>query len=56
MLELKPNENKTAIQLIFTDFWTQKQEFITAFDLKEAEEIAIELLQQIEQCKTVLHA
>ena len=49
MFELIPNEQKTAVQFLFTNFYTEKIEFVTAFDLNESKKIANELIKIIKQ-------
>jgi hypothetical protein len=49
MLELIPNEDKTAIQFNFKEIFTDKQEYITAFDLDEAEMIGQGILALVQE-------
>ncbi len=55
MLTLLPNENKSAIQMIFSDIFTEKVQFVTAFDLVEAREMAHDLLNMIDEIKGENH-
>jgi len=49
MLELIVNDSKTGIQFVFTDAFTKKQQFITAFDIGESKKIAIELSSMVKK-------
>lgn len=51
MLTIVPNENKTAIQFLFRDFFTQEQQFVTEFDLDQCLRIADDLKETIEKIK-----
>lgn len=47
MLALVPNENKSAIQFIFSDFFTEEKQYVTAFDLDQAKEIGKDLVKVV---------
>jgi len=49
MLTILPNKEKSGIQLIFTDFFTKEEQFVTAFHLNEAKEIGRELIKMVEE-------
>ncbi len=49
MLTIMPNEDLTGIQFLFRDFFTQEQQFITAFDLQCSLEIAEDIKQMVKE-------
>lgn len=51
MLTLIPNEEKTAIQFLFNDFFTKKKQFVTAFELNDAEQIAKDLMKMVKETR-----
>lgn len=51
MLTILPNEEKTAIQFLFRDFFTQEQQFVTAFDIDQCVKIADDLKQMVKEIR-----
>ena len=49
MLELIPNEKKSAIQMLFSDYFTNKQQFVTAFALEDAKEIGKQMIKLVKE-------
>ena len=51
MLVLIPNENKTAIQMMFLDHFSEEQQFVADFDLDQAKSIGEDLVKIVAQIK-----
>lgn len=51
MLQMMLNEDKTAVEMTFIDFFTKKQQYKTSFQPEEAEAMGRDLIEMAKEIK-----